>query len=234
MSKKEMRKFVENSILSGYRHHSFDVEREISDYFLKGSGDRSLGEILNLATYEDILGPDRLRAGKNGLICLVTIISRSAIRDGADPEISFSMSDYFLNEIEKQQNIPALQALKDEIISSYRELVDQTQRQKYSFRVARAVRYMHSHVYGPCTVSDAARFAGCSAQYLSSIFQKEVGEMPKDYIRTLKMREAPSLIRKNLPVHEISDILGYCNPSHFIREFRKFYHTTPKGYSQNS
>ena len=144
------------------------------------------------------------------------------------------MSDYFLNEIEKQQNMSALQSLKDEIIGSYRELVDQMQRQKYSLRVARAVRYMHSHIYGPCTVADTARFAGCNAQYLSSIFQKEVGKMPKDYIRTLKMQEAPSLIRKNLPIHEISDLLGYSNASHFIREFRKFYHTTPKGYLRES
>ena len=40
--KKEMNQFIRQSILSGYRHHSFSIEREISDFYLKGRGDSSL------------------------------------------------------------------------------------------------------------------------------------------------------------------------------------------------
>lgn len=228
MSKKEMRRFVENSIASGYRHHSYDLEKKISDFFLMGKGDSSLGDILNLHTYEDILAPDRLRAAKNSLICLVTVMSRSAINDGADAEVSFSMSDYFLNEIERQQGLTALQTLLEEIICSFRELVYETRQQKYSLRTARALRYIHGHIYGSCTVADAAAFAGCSAHYLSALFQKEIGLSPKAYISQRKLKEARSLLLDDRnSVQEIASLLGYSSSSHFIREFKSVYGVTP-------
>lgn len=227
-----MRSFIKNSILSGYRHHSYAMEREISDYFLKGRGDSSLGQILGIDTYADVLGPEKLRAMKNALICLVTVMSRSAINNGVDTEISFSMSDYFVNEIEKQQNAAELQALLEEIIQSFREQVEEEQFRRYPLYVARAMRYIHTRIYDTCTVAETAAFAGCNPQYLASLFQKELGESPGKYICRKKMEAASDLLLvERYPVNEVSDILGYCNTSHFIRGFKQFYQMTPKQYA---
>ena len=231
--KKELRKFIEYSISSDYRHHSFTMERAISDYFLKGKGDKSLGEILNLKTYADILAPDRLRASKNALICLVTVMSRSAINDGADAEISFSMSDFFINEIERLQTAPSLENLLSEIISSFRELVNDAQHQKYSFHVARAIQYIRGHIYDSCNISDVASFSGCSTQYLSSLFQKELNLTPKQYVRQQKLQEARILLSNHYySVQEIASLLGYCSSSHFITDFKSAYGMTPKQFTK--
>ena len=229
--KKEMNQFIRESILSGYRHHSFSIERELSDFYLKGRGDSSLEDILRIDTYADVLAPGRIRAVKNTLICLITVISRSSIRNGADSEISFSMSDFFINEVEKQKTEAELQVLLKEILSRFRELVDEAQQQKYPYPVANAIRYINANLYGSCTVEGAAKFTGCNPKYLAALFQQELGMSPKEYVRREKMREALTLLTHDrLSVNETADILGYCNASHFIREFKRFYGKTPRQY----
>lgn len=229
--KKELSQFIQDSILSDYQHHSFSIERELSDFYLKGRGDSSLKNILCIDTYAEILAPDRIRAMKNALICLLTVMSRSAIRNGADSELSFSMSDFFINEVEKQKTETQLQALLDEILIHFRKLVNDAQQQKYPYPMAKAIRYINANLYGCCKVEDAARFAGCNPKYLAALFRKELEISPKEYIQHKKMKEALSLLTHNcLSVSETADILGYCNTSHFIREFKRFYGKTPRQY----
>ena len=61
------------------------------------------------------------------------VYKRQSIRNGADSEISFSMSDFFINEVEKQKTEAELQVLLKEILSRFRELVDEAQQQKYPY-----------------------------------------------------------------------------------------------------
>jgi len=86
--------------LSGYRHHPYALEQQIARMLREGTWDGDALEQLNLQTYADILAPDRLRAMKNSLICLVAVVSRSSISRGVDPERSFTVSDHYINRIE--------------------------------------------------------------------------------------------------------------------------------------
>ncbi|MGM9588216.1 MAG: helix-turn-helix transcriptional regulator [Candidatus Limivicinus sp.] len=231
MAKKHALQFIRESQLSGYQHHSYALERPLSDFFLKGTGDSSLNDVLTLETYADILAPDRIRAMKNGLICFVTVTSRSAIDNGVDPERSFSLSDYYINEIEKCNTNPQLQNMVQEIIGGFRELLQDEDSSIYSFPVCHALRYVSSHIYGPCSVQDMAKAAGYNPQYFAVVFKKELGESPAVFIRRKKMEEARALLAQgNCQVSEIATSLGYCSASHFIREFKRFYGKTPKQY----
>lgn len=231
MSKNHALQFMRESQLSGYQHHSYALERPLSDFFLKGTGDSSLNSILTLETYADILAPDRVRAMKNALICFVTVTSRSAIDNGVDPERSFSLSDYFINEIEKCNSDQELQNIVEEIIGGFRDLIHCEDSSVYSFPVRHALRYVSSHIYGPCSVQDLAKATGYNPQYFAGVFKKELGESPAVYIRRKKMEEARALLAQgNCQVSEIATSLGYCSASHFIREFKRFYGKTPKQY----
>lgn len=231
MKKNDARTFMHETLLSGYRHHPYALERELSVLQQDGDDPASIADVLSLETYADILAPDRLRAMKNALICFVTVISRSAISNGVDPEKSFSISDYYINEVEKQKSTPALQGILTEIIKEYRRLVAEVQRRPYSLPVLRAVEYIKQHIYGPCSVTDMAVSVGYNPQYLATIFKAEVGYTPIEYIRFVKMQEAKELLlSKHYSVAEISQSLGFCNTSYFIREFKRVYETTPSQF----
>jgi AraC-like DNA-binding protein len=54
---------------------------------------------------------------------------------------------------------------------------------------------------------------------------------PGDLIRTIRLKYAAELLRKNiLTVSEICYKSGFNNRSYFYREFKKIYNTTPKNY----
>ncbi|SDK16775.1 hybrid sensor histidine kinase/response regulator transcription factor [Flavobacterium noncentrifugens] len=61
---------------------------------------------------------------------------------------------------------------------------------------------------------------------------KEIfGLSPGDLIRTIRLKHAAELLRKNvLTVSEVCYESGFNNRSYFYREFKKMYNTTPKNY----
>lgn len=231
MKHNDARTFMHETLLSGYRHHPYELEKELSILRQDGDDPSSIADVLSLETYADILAPDRLRAMKNSLICFIAIISRSAIANGVDPEKSFSISDFYINEAEKQNSAPALQNTLTAIITEYRRLVAEVRRPVYSLPVQRAAEYIKQHIYGSCSVSDMAASVGYNPQYLATIFKAEVGHTPTEFIRLVKMQEAKDLLlSKNYSMAEISQSLGFCNTSYFIREFKRVYKTTPSQF----
>jgi signal transduction histidine kinase/DNA-binding response OmpR family regulator/ligand-binding sensor domain-containing protein len=57
------------------------------------------------------------------------------------------------------------------------------------------------------------------------------GLTPGDLIRTIRLKHAAALLRKNvLTVSETCYLSGFNNRSYFYREFKKMYDTTPKNY----
>lgn len=228
MSIKEARTIAKNALISGYHHHPYNLEKQITESILKGAGDIVPEDITSLRMYADILAPTHLRGMKNTLICFITILSRSAIELGVSAEQSFALSDYYINLVELQNDERELEKLFIELLEMFREMVSKVLHGTYSLPVMRAIRYINQHIYESCRVSTIAKHLSLNPQYLSTIFKNEVGVDPSTYIRNKKMEEAKSLLyQTNNSVSEIAEALGYCNTSHFISTFKKTYGQTP-------
>jgi AraC family transcriptional regulator of arabinose operon len=60
------------------------------------------------------------------------------------------------------------------------------------------------------------------------LFTKEVGASPRGYIRFLRMCRAKSLLENTfLQVKQVMLMVGYHDPSHFVRDFKRAFSTTP-------
>lgn len=73
----------------------------------------------------------------------------------------------------------------------------------------------------------------------SSQFYRKIkyiyGFSPGDLIRTVRLKHAAALLRKNtLTVSEVCYLSGFNNRSYFYREFKKMYNITPKNYQLKS
>ena len=74
------------------------------------------GEVGRLSTND-------LRQAKNIAICVITLASRAAIEGGLLPEVSFSMVDGYVLEIEKMSNIAKIDATMRQVEFRYAEEV---------------------------------------------------------------------------------------------------------------
>lgn len=72
---------------------------------------------------------------------------------------------------------------------------------------------------------------GISSSQLYRKTKEIFGLSPGDLIRTIRLKHAAELLRKNLlTVSEVCYKSGFNNRSYFYREFKKMYSTTPKNY----
>mgnify|MGYP006269570029 CR=1 FL=1 len=102
---------------------------------------------------------------------------------------------------------------------------------EYNIHVDRAVQLFERHVAEPITVAAVARKLEISQAHLTRLFDRRFGISPLQYYRRLRMEVAASrLINSTASVKEIAWELGYSNPFHFSRSFKRFAEMSPVEY----
>ncbi len=95
-----------------------------------------------------------------------------------------------------------------------------------------ALDYIHGN-YMTVKVNDIAKVIGIHRSYLTSIFKKETGLSPQEYILQYRMKQAETLlISTSLSVQEISRRVGYDDPLTFSKMFKGAYGQSPKHYRE--
>ena len=83
-------------------------------------------------------------------------------------------------------------------------------------------------------VENLARYVGYNKSYLIRFFKKEVGLTPQQYILNIKVNRAKELLTysKQKSLSSISLDAGFFDQSHFNRNFKGLFGTTPNRYKK--
>lgn len=91
--------------------------------------------------------------------------------------------------------------------------------------------YIHQHYGEQLTIDSVAHHFNFSANYLSAVFKKTVGKTVLEYITDTRLQNAMSLLQEtSLRIVQISQKIGYGNPSYFCSLFSKKYGVTPNQF----
>lgn len=83
----------------------------------------------------------------------------------------------------------------------------------------------------PLSLPELARSAGISETKLTRGFRKVYKTSVFEYLRNQRMEKAKMLLESgNVNITEVAYIVGYSSPSHFTRNFIKYYNVTPRAY----
>ena len=95
-------------------------------------------------------------------------------------------------------------------------------------RIAHAIEQMHAARCG-VRIADLARGVNLSTSRFTHLFHEEVGTSPARYLHALRMTRARLLLERTfLSVKEVMAQVGCNDPSHFSRDFRRFYGASPR------
>ncbi len=99
------------------------------------------------------------------------------------------------------------------------------------FALARPLAYLRQHYAEPITNTTLAQLAGNSLRAFERRFTSTMHATPQQYLRRLRIRLACRiLVTTNLPLGEIALDHGFCDQSHFTREFHRETGLTPGDY----
>jgi AraC-like DNA-binding protein len=97
------------------------------------------------------------------------------------------------------------------------------------WRVKQAIDTMARDLDAPLSIATLAHRANLSPSRFAHLFQTETGCAPARYLRQLRLDEAKTLLADtSLSVKEIMGRVGFNDPSHFARHFKRRHGISPR------
>lgn len=97
--------------------------------------------------------------------------------------------------------------------------------------VGDALRFIEHNCLGPLTLADVARAVHRSPAHVSSMVRRSTGTSVKGWIIAGRLAEAGNrLMHSDDSVEAVAVRVGYADPTHFIRLFRRSYGVTPAAW----
>jgi YesN/AraC family two-component response regulator len=125
---------------------------------------------------------------------------------------------------------------EDEIIASlHRSLFgDDTLPPQTSALAKQAVAYMHQNYARPLARWKIAEGIGVSEDYLSRVFNRELGISPWDYLNRYRISQAKALLRlTHDSIGRVGRRVGFSDPAYFSRVFRRITGMSPRTYREH-
>ncbi|MDF2716328.1 MAG: transcriptional regulator, AraC family [Paenibacillus sp.] len=94
-------------------------------------------------------------------------------------------------------------------------------------RIELAVRWLTLQYHRPVSIGELAKETGYHRAYLSRMFKKETGWSPAQYLLKLRMERAVLLLREPLTVSQVAASVGFADPFHFSKQFKKWHGYSP-------
>jgi AraC-like DNA-binding protein len=102
--------------------------------------------------------------------------------------------------------------------------------------VNEALKYMRYNIDNAISVSDVANSLNLSAGYFIGLFTDVMGVPPKRYLIKSRMELAARMMEEDvgLSVADTAKRVGYRDPLHFSREYKKFYGSSPREHRRRA
>ncbi|MDD3214634.1 MAG: helix-turn-helix domain-containing protein, partial [Eubacteriales bacterium] len=220
--------------MSMFQHPPYFFEQEITRQIIQGNREHAMQllEELNRLT-RATLADTPLRSLKNSLIASVTLFTRAAITGGVPSDEAFTMSDSFIQTIEKQNDLRFLSTIEEAIILRFIDRVKRTQTQRYSRLIRQTIAYIDEHLSEPMDTPAIAASVFVNPDYLSKRFKQETGEAMHHFILRRRVEEAAHFMRySDDTIPDIAAFYRFSSQGHFTTVFKRFMGYTPKQYRE--
>lgn len=177
------------------------------------------------------MSDDELTQHKYIAVSIITLATRYAIQGGLNENKAYKFSDRVIRTIDKfTDKNEILMCVGLEIEKLTQAVKKNKQQPEFSPHIRNCIKYINENLSEKISVTSAADYCGISADYLSQIFKKEIGENLSAYILRQKLEKAKTLLLKGMTSKEICIEVGFSSQAYFVTVFKRFYNMTPSEY----
>lgn len=99
--------------------------------------------------------------------------------------------------------------------------------------IARAIKYLSSHLEESVTIEQIAAQAGMSRAVFHRKFKQATAMSPIQFMKSMRLNTAAMKIAEGTNVNEAAAGVGYLSSSQFSREFKRMYGQSPRQWSKS-
>ena len=102
-------------------------------------------------------------------------------------------------------------------------------------RLRPVINYIDEHYREKIYIEELSAMINVSPDYFTKMFKESIGKTPIDYINGMRVNSAMELLcTTEMPMTEIADSIGFCNPNYFHKIFKQYMLTSPLAYRKSS
>ena len=160
------------------------------------------------------------------------------------PYRKFPMDKHFVYELNRLSEIHSVRSATDicvvaQVFKLLSELIyskqdeGRTQRDASAriFRVRDCIDYINNNYHSDMSLEDIAKANNISVSYMMSVWKKEVGMTPMEYLHNYRISMACKYLREtDMKIKQVAMRVGYQDEKYFARVFMKHKSITPSEY----
>ena len=205
------------------------------------------------------LSKDPLRHARYRFIETVSLAAHYAVEGGLTSDQASNIKDLYIQKVDLAASVEGILELLTEFVGEVTDRVSDIRRTgqialplyntdldegesdgvltpaQQSRAISECMEYIYYHLYEKIYLEELADHVKLSPNYLSTLFHVKRGMTIQAYIRSRKIEAASNmLLYSEYTIAQISSILAFSSPSHFIRVFRQETGTTPKVFQEQN
>lgn len=122
----------------------------------------------------------------------------------------------------------------ESLINYFNEIIDTSQNKINSHIVNKITQYVYEHYDEQLTLADVSKLFNFNYYYLSSYFSSYNKEGFNEFLNKIRIEKACTFLKQDIPISDISSLVGYSDHSYFCKVFKKFTGLTPSKFRKNN
>jgi YesN/AraC family two-component response regulator len=223
---------IKNTAEPGF--YPLEQEQKLMDAVSQGNvsaAKAQLNELLGSIFFYSGFKFDLIRSR---ILELIVLLSRAAVKGGADAELIFGLNYVYLREIDNFKSIEELTHWLSMIMSRFTDNVFNFTGVKHSDIIYKATTYIKNHYMEKITLEVVAGEVFLSPPYFSKVFKEEVRCTFNHYLNKIRIDQSKRLLlNQHIPLADVSNLVGYEDQSYFSKVFKKLTGLSPLKFRQS-
>ncbi|WP_409967583.1 helix-turn-helix domain-containing protein [Bengtsoniella intestinalis] len=223
--------------ITDYKHsngetgYPFDVENKLLESVSIADKKAVQGYLNELLGYILFSSGGDLLVAKSRVYELLILISRAAIKSGADQNKCLLLTHNYIQVIPQLDTMDALCLWLSKITNKFIDNVFTYLDVNNLNVIPQAVRYIHTNYSEKITLESVAATVYLSPTYFSKMFKEELHTPFTTYINQVRVEQSKSLLRKgDAKLSEVALAVGFEDQSYFTKVFKKITGQSPLQY----
>jgi AraC-like DNA-binding protein/ligand-binding sensor protein len=214
----------------------YPLEKEEELLLAMAAGDVTGAKALlnELLSYIFFCSGLRFDVVRSRVLELIVLLSRSAMKGGANPELIFGLNYDYLKEISKFNNAEDLAYWLSGIMNRFTDHIFRFSNAKHADVIFKAVNFIKANYMKKIVLEDVAGSVYLSPAYFSRVFKQETGHNFSNYLNKIRIDESKKLLKNaGVNISDIAGMVGYEDQSYFSKVFKKITGVSPLKFRQS-